>query len=91
LPLLGDYNQDGAVDGADYVTWRKTDGGQASYNNWRKNFGNNIGSGGAAEADSPVPEPAAALLLIIAAAIGCWKSTPEPGTCQNSLSVTHAK
>ena len=36
----GDYNQNGVVDTADYVTWRKTDGTQPAYDLWRANFGN---------------------------------------------------
>jgi uncharacterized protein YjbI with pentapeptide repeats len=63
LTLPGDYNQDGVVDAADYVVWRKTDGGQAGYDNWRKNFGNNIGSGASQSAN--VPEPSAFLLVTV--------------------------
>ena len=33
--LPGDFNDDGTVDAADYVVWRKTDGTQAGYNTWR--------------------------------------------------------
>jgi hypothetical protein len=36
---LGDFNGDGAVDAADYVVWRKTDGSPAGYVLWRTNFG----------------------------------------------------
>ena len=39
-PLTGDYNNNGVVDAADYVLWRKTDtGGQQGYDDWRANFG----------------------------------------------------
>jgi hypothetical protein len=62
----GDYNQDGSVDAADYVTWRKTDGSTADYDTWRANFGATMGSGSLSSAS--VPEPATALLLWIAAA-----------------------
>jgi PEP-CTERM motif len=44
----GDYNGDGVVDAADYVTWRKMPsqfGGPAGYNTWRANFGE-LGGGG---------------------------------------------
>ena len=35
--LEGDYNEDGSVDAADYVWWRKNDGGnQAGYDTWRR-------------------------------------------------------
>jgi hypothetical protein len=59
----GDYNEDGIVDGADYVAWRKTpsDFGNdpAGYNTWRQNFGEGGAGGGGA-----VPEPASALLVV---------------------------
>jgi hypothetical protein len=36
----GDFNDDGFVDAADYVTWRKNDSqNQDGYNEWRANFG----------------------------------------------------
>jgi hypothetical protein len=69
--LPGDYNDDGAVNAADYVVWRKTDGSQAGFQMWRANFGKTLGSG-ASTLPSPavtthpaVPEPAGALLSII--------------------------
>jgi hypothetical protein len=38
--LEGDYNEDNSVDAADYVSWRKNDGGNpAGYQTWRTNFG----------------------------------------------------
>ena len=36
----GDFNQNGIVDGADYVVWRKSGGNAAAYQLWRSNFGN---------------------------------------------------
>jgi hypothetical protein len=73
----GDYTDNGIVDTADYVVWRKhlntnatlpndaTAGvSPADYDVWRANFGDSSGSGTAAAA--AVPEPAAALLLGIA-------------------------
>ena len=67
----GDYNNDGTVDAADYVVWRKNVGtttplpndptggtiGTAQYNTWRANFGDSAGSGSGAAAGA-VPEPA---------------------------------
>jgi enterochelin esterase family protein len=56
-PLTGDYNQDGAVDAADYITWRKNVGaagianrdpantgpvGPADYNTWRAHVGESL-------------------------------------------------
>ncbi|HEX2477602.1 MAG TPA: hypothetical protein VHK01_22790, partial [Lacipirellulaceae bacterium] len=59
----GDYNNDGVVDAADYVVWRKNDtNGQQGYDDWRTNFGSTgagLGSGAAA-----VPEPAAIALAL---------------------------
>jgi hypothetical protein len=72
LSNRGDYNQDGTVDAADYVVWRKTDGTQAGYDTWRANFGatagGGTGAGGASPSHAGVPEPATLVLLIFAAA-----------------------
>jgi hypothetical protein len=64
--LPGDYNGNGVVDAADYVVWRKTDGSQAGYNEWRTNFGRTAGSGsgGASPSLSAVPEPAGIFLVL---------------------------
>jgi hypothetical protein len=77
LPTLsGDFNQNGVVDAADYVVWRKTDGTQSGYDAWRANFGASlsVGSssaahslGSSAEPLSTVPEPSALLIILIAA------------------------
>jgi hypothetical protein len=82
--INGDYNDNGAVDAADYVIWRKHQGttttlpndphggtiGAAQYNTWRANFGM---GGGAAANGAPVPEPTswmmAALLAVVLSAI----------------------
>lgn len=62
--LLGDSNQDGAVNAADYVSWRKLDGANENgYTTWRQHFGEPAG-GGAAEEQSPVPEPISASPLV---------------------------
>jgi hypothetical protein len=64
----GDYNDDGTVDAADYVVWRKNPGGiytPDDYNTWRAHFGETIGSGaGAGFANSNVPEPTGWLMLL---------------------------
>jgi hypothetical protein len=81
--LAGDYNANGIVDTADYVLWRKlldqagpglvADGddnnvvNSADYDLWRANYGRSIEVGPASAA--AVPEPAAAWLVCIAAAI----------------------
>jgi autotransporter-associated beta strand protein len=84
--LPGDFNSDGKVDAADYVTWRKNeianlplpnDGGAMNqavrYTLWQTNFGNPPGAGsGHGLGGAAVPEPSAiALLAIGLLAIGC--------------------
>jgi hypothetical protein len=66
----GDFNDDGAVDAADYVAWRKRGGIQAEYEQWRAHFGQPGGSGSMAGVKSPnslrAPEPSGALLWVTA-------------------------
>lgn len=75
--LPGDFNSDGTVNAADYVTWRKNDGPNATlpndngvgnqaarYSLWRTNFGNPPGSGSGLNG-AQVPEPATCALLCI--------------------------
>jgi hypothetical protein len=84
LPLVpGDYNNDGTVDGADYVVWRKglgTSYSQNDYDVWRTQFGKTAGNASVLPSthslSGAVPEPAT-LILIILAAVGwslprCW-------------------
>jgi hypothetical protein len=40
-----DFNQNGAVDAADYVVWRRTNGPGANYTLWKSQFGNAGGGG----------------------------------------------
>jgi hypothetical protein len=74
----GDYNGNGAVDAADYVTWRNggplqneivtlTTVTPEDYTEWRKRYGNYSGAG-AGSSESSVPEPAALLLSAIVSA-----------------------
>jgi hypothetical protein len=72
--LPDDYNGDGVVDAADYIVWRKTDGTQAGYSNWRTNFGRPINSGSTATA--AVPEPLAAVLLLIGIVTAICRGRP---------------
>jgi hypothetical protein len=72
LPLPGDFSEDGAVDAADYVFWRKIDATPDAYEIWRANFGTslNAGSGSvipSAEPLSAVPEPATLMIACIGA------------------------
>jgi hypothetical protein len=60
-PIPGDYNNDGEVDVADYVVFRKAGLTTGTYTIWRQNFGESNGAGGNA-----VPEPATVAMLLIA-------------------------
>jgi hypothetical protein len=75
--LDGDFNEDGKVDAADYVVWRKNgtgplpnDAGAATsadrFNVWTANFGAMSPGGGSGA--SAVPEPATWLLATVVAA-----------------------
>jgi hypothetical protein len=73
----GDYNIDGAVDAADYVLWRKTDGTSPGYEAWREHFGALPGAGTGAALGSPndggVPEPGPMALVMLAAVGACFR------------------
>jgi hypothetical protein len=63
--LDGDFNNDGNVDAADYVVWRKNGLSEADYNLWRENFGETSGPGAGGSTYGAVPEPVSAALLVI--------------------------
>lgn len=67
--LDGDFNEDGTVDAADYVIWRKNNGPALDYQTWVMNFGaTTAGSGnGSGSGSAAVPEPATVALALIAA------------------------
>jgi hypothetical protein len=67
--LPGDFNNDGNVNAADYVVWRKTDGTPERYNAWRADFGRTVGSSAmlAPSLSDGVPEPTSLMLLVVAA------------------------
>jgi hypothetical protein len=69
--LDGDFNDDGSVDAADYVVWRKDDGTPQGYDEWRANFGMPviIGSGGGSGRAAATPEPMT-LGLLAAGSLG---------------------
>jgi formylglycine-generating enzyme required for sulfatase activity len=80
--LPGDYNDDGSVDGADYVVWRKhlntnttlpndtSPGSVMQVDNtvWRENFGE---TGGAGSSPGAVPEPHTIVLTLVAGVAIC--------------------
>ena len=77
--LAGDYNDNGVVDAADYVLWRKNVGttgtlandtiggtiGEDHYNLWRANFGETTPGAGTALGSAAVPEPTALVLAAL--------------------------
>jgi hypothetical protein len=85
----GDFNQDGTVDAADYVVWRKTDGTQEGYDAWRANFGQTVVAGGSpalmTTGEPPVtapavPEPATLMIACVAASgIGAARRRTRQG------------
>jgi hypothetical protein len=70
--LPGDFNNDGKVDAADYVVWRKSDGTQPGYDDWRTNFGR-IADPSAAGQAAAIPEPATFVLCTLALAGLCTR------------------
>ena len=82
LALRGDYNENGAVDAADYTLWQDTlgqtgaglaaDGGRngvvdpTDFMIWKDNFGAAAASAGSLDYTSAVPEPAAVGILLTA-------------------------
>jgi hypothetical protein len=81
-PLLaGDYNDDGTVDAADYVVWRKNFGGSflpnetaspgqvdaEDYDAWRAAFSH--GGSGSTDATTEIPEPCSVVLVSLALAL----------------------
>jgi hypothetical protein len=71
----GDFNQDGTVDAADYVVWRKSLGTthtQDDYDAWRANFGTSLLAGNGSTIPSAkslpaVPEPSTLVIACVAA------------------------
>jgi probable HAF family extracellular repeat protein len=98
IPILGDFNNNGTVDAADYVVWRKGVGiapTQDNYNLWRANFGQTAGSESGAtafdSADATVPEPTtqtifvATMLLMLARQRGRFPTYDKLGNTRASI------
>jgi T5SS/PEP-CTERM-associated repeat protein len=64
-PLPGDFNDDGSVDAADFIMWRKLDLGPAAYNTWRTYFGTTLPIGSGGDARATIPEPATIMLILV--------------------------
>jgi hypothetical protein len=81
--LIGDYNNNGVVDAADYVLWRNggplmndstpAGVGPEDYNVWRENFGKTATPGSAAAAAVPEPSTFVLLCLVAAARVFCTR------------------
>jgi hypothetical protein len=74
--MEGDFNNNGTVDAADYLIWRKRDSSQEGYDMWRANFGQ--GQQGTARSSglASVPEPSTLFLLVVACGICRRRSYP---------------
>lgn len=72
VSLTGDYNNDGSVDAADYVVWRKgnINGGQG-YTDWRTNFGASGGPSGPGALVS-------GFVRYVTSGVGTGAAVPEP-------------
>jgi hypothetical protein len=63
--LTGDYNENGTVDAADYVLWRKNNiNGPQGYTDWSANFGKTASaSANTLAGSSAIPEPGTCVLV----------------------------
>ncbi len=72
----GDYNQNGVVDAADYVVWRKGLGAtytQGDYDVWRAHFGQSVGL--SAGASATIPEPGTISMCLLGMLV-TWNARP---------------
>jgi T5SS/PEP-CTERM-associated repeat protein/autotransporter-associated beta strand protein len=80
IGVLGDYNDDGIVNAADYTVWRDRLGSATSlpnddtagvgpddYDRWKASFGQTPGAGSSALNSAAIPEPTTMVLLTLAA------------------------
>jgi uncharacterized membrane protein len=84
--LPGDFNNDGAVDAADYVVWRKSGGAPEKYAMWRSRFGLTDISGAHAGGNAAVPEPATVIVLL---AVAGWFLRRRHQTCTIQIDQYH--
>ena len=89
--VLGDFNDDGKVDAADYAVWRKNDTANnplpndnalttqaGRYDLWVDNFGNMPGSGSGLTAGA-VPEPTSVILALMLAGVAVLRRRARGG------------
>jgi hypothetical protein len=66
----GDFNNDGSVDAADYVTWRngmEPIYNEVDYNVWRAHFGQSVAIAGLSSSVNPaIPEPSTLAYISLA-------------------------
>jgi autotransporter-associated beta strand protein len=65
--LLGDFNGDTNINAADYPSWRKNNGTDSGYAEWRENFSEASASGPGMLTQAAVPEPATIILVVLIA------------------------
>jgi hypothetical protein len=68
-PLVGDFNNDGLVDGSDFLSWQRTEGTPADLSDWQTNYGYAKGQNDPAVVS--VPEPTSWMLLALALLMMC--------------------
>ena len=79
----GDFDKSGTVDSADYIVWRKSDGSNEGYNEWRANFGTVYSGSGTGS--TSVPEPSSAMLLVVASILlGAAKRSRQDNSLTSS-------
>jgi hypothetical protein len=66
--LAGDFNNDGSVNAADYVSWRQNDGTDAGYAKFRENFQPSPVAGSSLQG-AAVPEPSTFALVSLCASL----------------------
>jgi hypothetical protein len=69
--LAGDFNEDGMVDAADYILWRKNGLAPEQYDAWRTNFGRAAGSGSLKTHAVPEPEALVGLIGALVTVLPC--------------------
>jgi hypothetical protein len=72
-PLAGDFNNDGVVDAADFVVWRKNSA-NPGYEDWRANFGRATAEDSLLAGSAAVPEPSAAVAVAILLPLACLRT-----------------